>query len=181
MVGAGVQKGPVVGHQKEAPVQPPEVPGCEVTSGLIQVVGRLVQHGVAVLLAEQPGQLGPCLLSAAERGERPLQNLLRQPQAVQLPQEHPFLLPRDPLHKDLPGRPLRLIHRARKIDGAVRTGEGPAAGQAPLQQTEQGRLAPAVAAHQPQLPPGVQLKVQVLKDGDVVPLIGKGKILNGDL
>ena len=34
---------------------------------------------------------------------------------------------------------------------------------------------------QPQLPPGVQLKVQVLKDGDVVPIIGKGKILNGDL
>lgn len=45
VVGAGVQKGPVVGYQKEAPVQSPEVPGCEVTSGLIQVIGRLVQHG----------------------------------------------------------------------------------------------------------------------------------------
>ena len=181
VVGAGIQKGPVVGHQKEAAVQPPEVPGCEGASGLIQVVGRLVQHGVPVPLAEQPGQPGPGLLSAAEGGKRAVQNVLVQPQAVQLPQEHPLLLPRDPFQQDLPGRPLRLRHQAWKIDGAVWPGEDSAAGQAPLQQTEQSCLAPAIAAHKPQFPAGVQLKVQVLKDGDVVPLIGKGKILNGDL
>ena len=127
------------------------------------------------------GSTADNLLSAAEGGKRAVQNVLVQPQAVQLPQEHPLLLPRDPFQQDLPGRPLRLRHQAWKIDGAVWPGEDSAAGQAPLQQTEQSCLAPAIAAHKPQFPAGVQLKVQVLKDGDVVPLIGKGKILNGDL
>ena len=145
------------------------------------MVGGLVQHGVAALLAEQPGQPGPGLLSTAESGKRPIQNILLKPQAVQLPQEHPLLLPWDPIQKDFPGRPLRRLHREGKIDGVPRPVEDPAAGQTSIQQMEQSCLAPAVPAYKPKLPASVQLKVQMLKDGDVVPIIGKGKILNGDL
>src|SRR5699024_941575 len=48
-------------------------------------------------------------------------------------------------------------------------------------QAQQGGLAPAVAAHQAQLPVGVQLEVQVLKYRGIGPLVGKIQMLYGDL
>ena len=74
-------------------------------------------------------------------------------------------------------------HLEGEIIGGCGTEKGGAAiwGQLPGQKPEQGGFPPAIAPHQPQLPVGVQLEVQPFKDGDVVPVVGKMQVLNGDL
>ena len=76
-----VQKGGIVGHRQEGPLQPCQrvrQPRCLL---LVQKVGGLVQQQHVRLLQQQPGQeqLGP--LAAAQFPHRAVQPQLRQPQS----------------------------------------------------------------------------------------------------
>ena len=181
MVGAAVQKGPVVGDQEKAPVQPPEVVGHQGPALGVQVVGGLVNHGVGVLPEKEGGQQGPGLLPAAEGGEGPVQDLPLQPHLGQLPVQPPRLLRRRLLQQQRPDRPHGVGHRPGPAQAGDRAGDGPPALRLPRQQLQQGGLAPAVPAHQAQLPAGIQPQVQVLEHGGIVPVIGKREMRNGDL
>ena len=181
VVHAPVQKGPVMGDQEEPPAQPPEIPGGQRPPRLVQVVGGLVDHGVAVLLKEQGGQPGPGLLPAAEAVKGPLQQLLPQPQLVQLPQELPLVLLRHSVHQHVTGGPLGVPDGLRHIEGPLRPDQGPLPLQTALQQTQQGGLAPSVPTHQAQLPIGVPLEVQAFKDRGVVPVVGEIQVLDQNL
>ena len=170
-----------MGHQQKAPVQPPEVVGHQRPSRAVQVVGRLVDHGVGPLVQKEGGQQGSGLLPAAEGGEGPVQQLLPQPQLGQLPDQPPLLLRRHTLKQQVQRPPGRVGHRSGPAPAGLTQRDNPLPLQLPGQQTEQGGLAPAIAAHQPQLPVGVQLEVQPLKDGGVVPVVGKIQILYRNL
>ena len=71
---------------------------------------------------------------------------------------------------------LRMGDRIGKIIKLHRRVNGAAIGIFPHQKAEKGGFAPAVAADEPQLPPGVDLKAGMGEDLVIAGRIGKGQI-----
>ena len=157
MIHTAVQKVPVVGHQQEAPPQSGQVAGHQLPPGAVQMVGGLIQHQIGPLLQKQRGQQSPGLLPAAEGVKRALQDLLLQSKQIQLPPQPPLRPLRHQPGQHLPGGKRGVGYRLWNTAAGLRTGNVPLSFQPALQQPQQGGLAPAVPAHQPQLPIGIQL------------------------
>ena len=170
-----------MGHQQKAPVQPAQIVRNQLPPRFVQVVGWLVNHGVGPLVQKEGGQQGPGLLPAAEGGEGAVQQFLLQPQLGQLPAQPPLLLGGHSLQKNVHSSAPGIVYRPGPAQAGLAEGYVPPALQFPRQQAEQGGFPPAVPAHKSQLPVGVQLEVQALKNRGVVPLVGEMQILYRNL
>ena len=166
-----------MGDQKE-PLLPPQVGRHLGPAPGVQVVGGLVDQRNPPRLQEQGRQqhLGP--LPLGQGGKGPLQGLRLQPQQRQLPLHLPALRGGTQPGEHRLHRPGRVGDRGGEIAEPGRGLDAPPVLQLPHQQPEQGGLAPAVAAHQPQLPVGVQLQADVLKYIAVSRRVAKGEMLN---
>ena len=172
MVDAPVQEGPVVGDQEKAPL-PGQIVPHQGPSGGVQVVGGLIDEEEAVVPEEKKGQQEPGPLPVGEGGEGPVQDPLVQPQLPQLLHQPPLLqLRAEGLRHRLPLR-LRVGHIEGKVVEGHRGRDDAAVPLLSQEQPQQGGLAPAVAADEPQPPVGVQLEGEVLKDRLRAPLVGK--------
>ena len=178
MVDAPVQKGPVVGDQEKAPL-PGQVVPHQGPSGGVQVVGGLVNEEEAVVPEEEEGQEEPGPLPVGEGGKGPVQHPLLQAQQPQLLHQPPLLQLRAQGLRHRPSLRLRVGHLKGKVVKGLRGGDGAGIPPLPQEQPQQGGLAPAVAADEPQPPVGVQLEGEVLKDRLKAALIGEAQV--GDL
>ena len=142
----------------------------------IQMVGGLVQQKEGPLTEKKGGQEHLDLLAAGEGGvgaeQDPGIHLQRVQLLVYTPEFQSGLL----LLQNGQGVPLRRGHRGGEAVKGYRHGNRAVVFVLPLEQPQQGGLAPAVAPHQTQPPVGIQLQAQVLKDIVVAAGISKGQI-----
>lgn len=146
----------------------------------VQMVGRLVDQQEAVFARKQQREQQPHLLAAGQRAERPVQDLVRKRQPVQLAREPPVFVVRLHVLDHTDCVLARVGDGKREIVARHGGADRAAAGQRALEQPQQRRFAAPVAADQTEPPVGVQPEGNVLKDSVIAALIGKGQIGNFD-
>ena len=179
MVHAAVEKGAVMADQQKA-VLAPEIARHQLAPVRVQMVGRLVDQGIGILPRKQRAEQRLGLFAPAERAKGTFQRLLPNAQQLPFPQDLPLLRAgrRQPEH--LQGRQGGVRHLIGKIYRLQREANRALKRHAPCHQAKQRGLASPVAADQPQPPAGVQIQVQMFKNG-LAARIGKGKISDGQL
>ena len=128
------------------------------------MVGGLVDQKEAVIPGKQGGQEHLGLLPAGKGGKGAAQNVLRHVQLGDFLHEPPHLALRVHVPGDVQGRFVFVRNGERKVIEGHRRAHRAAAVQFPGQDAQQGGLAPAVAADEPQLPIRVDLEGSVIKN-----------------
>ena len=142
------------------------------------MVGGLVDEEEISLLQKECRQQRLGLLAVGQGVERSMERRLFHLQAVKLPQELPVLGLGAYLPQDILGGGFGMFHRVGKIVKRHRGADASFIGIPPQKQHKKGGLPPAVSAHKAQLPVGVNLKADVVKDRIIAAGIGKCEVFH---
>ena len=166
MVHAAVEEAAVVRDQ-DKPFFLFQVGGQLVPRFGVKVVRRLVDEQKMPLPQKQRGQQHLGLLAMGKRAERPPQRPLVDAQQREFAQKLPGLGLGAQFRQQLLRAAGGVPHRVREIVERYRRCDRAAVGVTAQQQLQKRRLAAAVAADEAQLPVGVDLEADMLKNGIV--------------
>ena len=114
MVGTGIEKVPVVGHEYISPFAV-QISGHRFSRSVVEVIGRLVYEQKSIVPEKQCGQQHLRPFTMAERFKLPIQHIVRHLHQIQLPHNLPELQVGIPHLYDINRQALRVLYFVRKI------------------------------------------------------------------
>ena len=140
------------------------------------MVRRLVNQQKVVLPGKQHRQLKLGLLAAGQSLIGAVQKLLGQVQIIHLPGQPPAAVFRMDFLHHVHRQPAFVRYRVREVRKFHRGGNTPLIVIFSLQQVQERGFSPAVSAGEAQLPIRVNLKADMVKNGFIAAVVGKGKV-----